>query len=139
MVSIVDVAVAGVFITACGLLTPNVPLGLVLFVVFVYGLARSMQRSPRSPMRSPTAANERRQHDMERGGADDHRPWHRFRRALVTRGFGFPRQRRHHAHMFTLDDFRLAFLGAGLLTLVSIYGYVKLSGDAGHRLSNASR
>jgi hypothetical protein len=38
----------------------------------------------------------------------------------------------HHA--FTLGDFRLAFLSAGLLTLVSIWGYVGLASNAGDKL-----
>src|SRR5260370_3245501 len=42
LVSIIDVAVAGVFTIACGLLAPESPLAWVLIVVFVYGVARSM-------------------------------------------------------------------------------------------------
>jgi hypothetical protein len=43
-----------------------------------------------------------------------------------------------HAQAFTLNDFRFAFLCAGVLVLVSIYGYVRLDRDAGHTVSGAA-
>ncbi|MDI7065624.1 MFS transporter, partial [Klebsiella pneumoniae] len=43
------------------------------------------------------------------------------------------------ADSFTLHDFRFAFQCAGALTLVSIYGYAKLTYDAGRKLSGSSR
>jgi MFS family permease len=44
-VAIVDCVLSGVFTIACGLLTPESPLMWILFVVFAYGLTRSMQFS----------------------------------------------------------------------------------------------
>lgn len=42
-------------------------------------------------------------------------------------------------HVFTLDDFRLAFLGAGVLTLLSIWGYAQMARDAGQNVGGGSR
>jgi hypothetical protein len=39
---------------------------------------------------------------------------------------------------FTLDDFRLAFLFAGLLTLLSVWGYFKVARDAGQSVGGGS-
>jgi hypothetical protein len=41
--------------------------------------------------------------------------------------------------VFTLDDFRLAFLFAGVLTLVSVIGYMGLAHDAGQSIGGGSR
>ncbi len=40
---------------------------------------------------------------------------------------------------FTLDDFRLAFLFAGLLTLLSVWGYFKVARDAGQSVGGGAR
>jgi hypothetical protein len=42
-------------------------------------------------------------------------------------------------HVFTLDDFRLAFLLAGVLTLVSVGGYVQMARNAGDNVGGGSR
>jgi len=39
---------------------------------------------------------------------------------------------------FSLDDFRLAFLFAGLLTLLSVWGYFKVARDAGQSVGGGS-
>ena len=39
---------------------------------------------------------------------------------------------------FSLDDFRLAFLFAGLLTLLSVRGYFKVARDAGQSVGGGS-
>jgi hypothetical protein len=39
---------------------------------------------------------------------------------------------------FTLDDFRLAFLFAGLLTLLSVWGYFKVARDAGQSVGGGA-
>ncbi|MBW8835146.1 MAG: MFS transporter, partial [Burkholderia sp.] len=41
--------------------------------------------------------------------------------------------------VFTLDDFRLAFLLAGVLTLLSVIGYMGLARDAGQSIGGGSR
>ena len=42
-------------------------------------------------------------------------------------------------HVFTLDDFRFAFLRAGIITLVSVGGYMQMARDAGHNVGGGSR
>jgi MFS family permease len=139
-VVIINCAVCGVFTIACGLLTPAAPLALTLFVVFIYGVTRSMQFSSLAtlayadvPLPQMSAANTMwnaaAQMSIGLGIA--------FGALALRAASAFHDNAATHAHVFTLDDFRLAFLGAGVLTLVSIYGYVKLSGDAGHKLSTS--
>ena len=42
-------------------------------------------------------------------------------------------------HVFTLDDFRLAFLFAGVVTLISVLGYRGLAHNAGQSIGGGSR
>jgi fucose permease len=42
-VSIVNVTLASLVVMACGLLSPSLPLAVILIVVFCYGMVRSMQ------------------------------------------------------------------------------------------------
>ncbi len=41
--------------------------------------------------------------------------------------------------VFTLDDFHLAFLSAGLLTPLSVWGYAQIAHDAGRNVGGGSR
>jgi EmrB/QacA subfamily drug resistance transporter len=140
MVSIVDVTVAGVFIIACGLLTPNVPLALVLFVAFVYGVARSMQFSTLATLAYADVA----QTQMSAAST----LWSAAAQMTIGLGIAFGAVSLRAAaffngettgRVFTLDDFRLAFLFAGVLTLVSVLGYVGLARDAGQSIGGGSR
>jgi EmrB/QacA subfamily drug resistance transporter len=142
-VSLVDVALAGIFIIACGLLTPSTPLVIVLLVVFAYGLARSMQFTtlatlayadiaPAQMNPASTLWNAAAQMTIGMGIAFG---------AVSLRVAAFLRGESHGnfgAH-FTLGDFRWAFLFAGILTLLSLLGYVGLSHDAGSKLSGGGR
>jgi EmrB/QacA subfamily drug resistance transporter len=134
-VAIVDCIVCGIFTMACGLLTPGSPLAWTLLVVFVYGITRSMQFSTMAtlayadvPSPQMSAANTL---------------WNASAQMATGLGIAFGALALRAAaaingdgagSAFTLDDFRLAFLSAGLLTLASIGGYVRLAQDAGHRL-----
>ncbi|MDR6409314.1 MFS transporter [Paraburkholderia terricola] len=140
MVSIVDVAVAGVFIIACGLLTPEVPLALVLFVVFIYGVARSMQFSTLATLAYADVA----QPQMSAAST----LWSAAAQMTIGLGIAFGAVALRAAaffngettgRIFTLDDFRLAFLCAGVLTLVSVIGYMGLAHDAGQSIGGGSR
>ena len=140
LVSIVDVAIAAAATIACGLLSPDVPLAIVLIVVFVYGVTRSMQFSTLAtvayadvPQAQMSGASTLRSAAMQ-----------------MTQGlgiaFGAVSLRAAAAvsgeasgHVFTLDDFRLAFLFAGLVTLLSVGGYVQMARDAGHNVGGGSR
>ncbi|HEY2019836.1 MFS transporter [Paraburkholderia sp.] len=140
MVSIVDVTIAGIFTIACGLLTPNVPLALVLIVVFVYGVARSMQFSTLATLAYADIA----QPQMSAAST----LWSAAAQMTIGLGIAFGavslRVAAHlngemTGHVFTLDDFRLAFLFAGVLTLVSVIGYLGLARDAGQSVGGGSR
>ncbi|WP_109479983.1 DHA2 family efflux MFS transporter permease subunit [Paraburkholderia sp. C35] len=139
-VAITGSAVAGVFTIVCGTLTPTSPLAWVLVVVFIYGLARSLQFSTLAtlayadvPKEQTSAANTlwnaAAQMSIGLGIAFGALA---LRAAASINGTG-------HAQPFTLDDFRFAFLCAGALTIASVYGYVKLAHDAGNRLRATSR
>jgi len=140
MVSIVDVTIAGISTIACGLLTPNVPLVLVLIVVFVYGVARSMQFSTLATLAYADIA----QPQMSAAST----LWSAAAQMTVGLGIAFGavslRVAAHlngevTGHVFTLDDFRLAFLFAGVLTLVSVFGYLGLARNAGQSVGGGSR
>jgi MFS family permease len=140
MVSIVDVTIAGVFTIACGLLTPDVPLVFVLIVVFVYGVARSMQFSTLATLAYADIA----QPQMSAAST----LWSAAAQMTVGLGIAFGavslRVAAHlngemTGHMFTLDDFRLAFLFAGVLTLVSVIGYMGLARNAGQSVGGGTR
>ncbi|HEX3381450.1 MAG TPA: MFS transporter [Paraburkholderia sp.] len=140
MVSIVDVAVAGIFIIACGLLTPNVPLVFVLIVVFVYGVARSMQFSTLATL----AYADIPQPQMSAAST----LWSAAAQMTIGLGIAFGAVSLRVAalfngettgHVFTLDDFRLAFLFAGVLTLLSVLGYMGLARNAGQSIGGGSR
>ncbi|MBC8737753.1 MFS transporter [Paraburkholderia sp. UCT31] len=140
MVSIVDVAVAGIFIIACGLLTPDVPLVFVLIVVFVYGVARSMQFSTLATL----AYADIPQPQMSAAST----LWSAAAQMTIGLGIAFGAVSLRVAalfngettgHVFTLDDFRLAFLFAGVLTLLSVLGYMGLARNAGQSIGGGSR
>lgn len=140
MVAIVDVTVAGVFIIACGLLSPNVPLALVLFVVFIYGVARSMQFSTLATLAYADVA----QPQMSAAST----LWSAAAQMTIGLGIAFGAVSLRAAaffngeitgRVFTLDDFRLAFLFAGVVTLASVIGYMGLARDAGQSIGGGSR
>jgi MFS family permease len=134
-VAIIDCTVCGAFTIACGFLTPNAPLAWTLLVVFVYGITRSMQFSTMAtlayadvPLPQMSAANTlwNASAQMATGlGIAFGALALRAASAINGEGAGRP---------FTLGDFRLAFLSAGLLILVSIWGYIRLAHDAGDKL-----
>jgi hypothetical protein len=140
LVSVVDVSVAGVSLIACGLLTPGTPLAIVLFVVFVYGMARSMQFSTLATLAYADVA----QPQMSAAST----LWSAAAQMTIGLGIAFGALALRVAanlngettgHVFTLEDFRLAFLGAGVLTLVSAWGYAQMARDAGQNVGGGSR
>ena len=139
-VSIVDVTLAGLFIIACGMLSPHTPLAIVLIAVFAYGVARSMQFSTLAtlayadippPQMSAASTLWSAAWQMTNGmgiafGALA------LRIASLLRGEHANAGPVHHG----LADFRLAFLFAGVLTLGSVFGYLGLAPDAGDSVRN---
>jgi MFS family permease len=139
LVSVVDVSVAGISLIACGLLTPGTPLALVLIVVFVYGMARSMQFSTLATLAYADVA----QPQMSAAST----LWSAAAQMTIGLGIAFGALALRVAaningettgHVFTLDDFRLAFLAAGVLTLISVWGYAQMARDAGQNVGGGS-
>lgn len=141
-VSIVAVATAGIFTIACGILTPDSPLAWVLLVVFVYGVARSMQFS----LLATLAYADVGQPQMSAAST----LWSAAAQMTIGLGIAYGAVALRAAAAingettgtgslhFSLDDFRLAFLFAGVLTLVSVYGYFKVARDAGQSVGGGS-
>ncbi len=138
-VCIVDVLVATISTIACGLLTPSTPLLWILIVVFVYGLARSMQFTslatlayadiPQSQMSTAStlwsAANQMTIGMGIAFGALS------LQVAAWARGAGNTTTEM----VFTLSDFKWAFAAAGILTLASLPGYWRMDRQAGAKIS----
>ncbi|CAG4903510.1 MFS transporter [Paraburkholderia saeva] len=139
-VSIVDVAMAGLFIILIGLLTPATPLALVLFVVIVYGVGRSMQFS----LLATLAYADVPQPQMNAAST----LWSAAAQMTIGLGIAFGAvslrlgallNGEESGRAFTLDDFRLAFLFAGIVTLLSVIGYMRMAHDAGHSVGGGAR
>jgi MFS family permease len=140
-VSIVAVSVGGLFIIGCGLLTPHSPLAWVLVVVFVYGIARSMQFSLLATLAYADV-----------GGAQMNAAstlWSAAAQMTIGLGIAYGAVALRVAALlngeaggdglhYTMDDFHLAFLFAGLLTLLSVWGYVGMARDAGRNVGGGS-
>jgi hypothetical protein len=112
----------------------------VLIVVFVYGLARSMQFSTLATLAYADIA----QPQMSAAST----LWSAAMQMSLGLGIAFGAVSLRAAalfngeatgHVFTLDDFRLAFLFAGVLTLLSVFGYRGLAHDAGQSIGGGSR
>ncbi|HEY4297861.1 MAG TPA: DHA2 family efflux MFS transporter permease subunit [Paraburkholderia sp.] len=140
LVSIVDVTIAAAATIACGLLTPDVPLAIVLIVVFIYGVTRSMQFSTLATLAYADVPQ------AQMSGAST--LWSAAMQMTQGLGIAFGAVSLRAAavfngetsgHVFTLDDFRLAFLLAGVLTLVSVGGYVQMARNAGDNVGGGSR
>ncbi len=140
-VAVVNAAVAGIFIMACGWLRPATPLALMLVVLFIYGLARSLQFTTLATFAyadiddaqkssASTLLSVAQQMTIGMGiafGAVC------LRASASLHGAGFDTGA--HANALALGDFRWAFAAAGMLVFISIAGYLRLPRDAGHSLS----
>ncbi|KVP59483.1 DHA2 family efflux MFS transporter permease subunit [Burkholderia ubonensis] len=134
-VALVDVTIVGLFTIACGWLTASTPLAITLLVVFVYGLTRSMQFTTLAtlayadiPARQTSAASTlwsaAQQMTIGMGIAFG---------ALALRVAASLRGDATGVH-YVLEDFRWAFVAAGVLALLTLPGYARLALDAGDRL-----
>ncbi|MGI4984808.1 MAG: MFS transporter [Janthinobacterium lividum] len=141
-VALADVAIAGLFVIGCGLLTPETPLAVTLLVVFVYGVTRSMQFS----LLATLAYADIPQQQMS--GAST--LWSAVSQMTTGMGIAFGALALRLAAVsrgetgalpaghYTLGDFRWAFILAGIVTLVSLPGYFGMARDAGSRLRQRS-
>ncbi|MGS1001101.1 DHA2 family efflux MFS transporter permease subunit [Burkholderia glumae] len=134
-VALVDVTIAGAATIACGWLTASTPLVITLFVVFVYGLSRSMQFStlatlafadipPAQTSAASTLSSAAQQMTIGMGIAFGAMS---LRLASMLRGDAVGTH-------YVLADFRWAFLAAGVLALLTLPGYARLAANAGDRL-----
>ncbi|MBN3792061.1 DHA2 family efflux MFS transporter permease subunit [Burkholderia sp. Ac-20353] len=137
-VALVDVTIAGFSTIACGWLSASTPVVVTVVVVFVYGLARSLQFTTLAtlayadiPARQTSAASTL---------------WSAAQQMTIGMGIAFGAMALRLASMargeatgthYVLTDFRWAFLAAGVLALVSLPGYARLSRNAGDRLRAA--
>jgi EmrB/QacA subfamily drug resistance transporter len=138
-VSIVDVCVAAGSTIACGILTPTTPLLVILVVVFVYGLARSMQFSTLATLAYADIA----QKQMSAAST----LWSAASQMTIGMGIAYGAVSLQAAlwlrgatdgaaeTAFTLADFKWAFAAAGVMTLLSLPGYWKMAHDAGSKVS----
>lgn len=143
LVSIVAVAIAGIVIIACGMLTPQSPLAWVLVVVFSYGLARSMQLSTLATLAYADVG------PPQMSAAST--LWSAAAQMTIGLGIAFGAvslrvaaflnggTRQPEGVHFTLADFRVAFMFAGMLTLLSVVGYLRMAHDSGQNIRDRSR
>ncbi|RXZ36359.1 MFS transporter [Oxalobacteraceae bacterium CAVE-383] len=146
-VSIVAVTCAGLMTIACGFMTASTPLPVILVIIFGYGLARSMQFSTLAilayadippPLMNPASTLWSASSQMMIGmgiafGAVS------LRFADYLHGGAGAASANTNGEPFAMADFRLAFILAGIVTLLSVLGYVGLERDAGAGIGGASR
>ena len=131
-------ATAAVIVAGYGWLFPSTPLAVMLLVLFVYGLARSLQFTTLATLAYADVD------DPQKGPAST--LWSVAQQMTVGMGiaFGalclristtFDAAPRREAQAFVLGDFRWAFLAAGVLIAVSIVGYARLPADAGNAIA----
>jgi len=137
-VGIVSCAVAAVFVVAFGWLFPSTPLVAMLIVLFVYGLARSMQFTTLATLAYADVD------DPQKGSAST--LWSVAQQMAIAMGIAFGAMCLRMAASFSgtapdpsspfaLGDFRWAFVAAGLLILISMVGYARLPHDAGNAIT----
>ena len=140
-VAVVNGSLAGLATIALGLLLPTTPLLVMLALLFAYGLTRSMMFTTLATLAYADVS------DAQKGPAST--LWSTNQQMTIGMGIAFgavclrvasalrgdhagpPSQ---HATLFTPGDFHWAFVIAGVLTLVSVIGYVRLPKDAGDRI-----
>jgi MFS family permease len=131
-------ATAAVIVAGYGWLFPSTPLAVMLVVLFVYGLARSLQFTTLATLAYADVD------DPQKGPAST--LWSVAQQMAIGMGiaFGalclristtFDAAPRREAQAFILGDFRWAFLAAGVLIAVSILGYARLPADAGNAIA----
>lgn len=132
-----NIVIAAVFVCAIGWLAPGTPLGLMLAVLFIYGLARSLQFSTLATFAYADID------DAQKAAAST--LWSVAQQMTIGMGIAFgalalrlasaASQGGVSAAGYTLADFRLAFTMAGVLVLLSMAGYLRLSSDAGSNIN----
>ena len=131
-------AAAAVIVAAYGWLIPSTPLAVMLVVLFVYGLARSLQFTTLATLAYADVD------DRHKGPAST--LWSVAQQMTMGMGIAFGAlclristalgaAPGREAQAFALGDFRWAFVAAGVLIAVSILGYARLPVDAGNAIA----
>jgi EmrB/QacA subfamily drug resistance transporter len=131
-------AAAAVIVAAYGWLIPSTPLAAMLVVLFVYGLARSLQFTTLATLAYADV------NDPQKGPAST--LWSVAQQMTMGMGIAFGAlclristalgaAPSRGAQAFALGDFRWAFVAAGVLIAVSILGYARLPADAGNAIA----
>jgi EmrB/QacA subfamily drug resistance transporter len=141
-VASVNGAIAAASIMACGWLEPSTPLAAMIIVLLIYGLARSLQFTTLATLTYADVS------DAQKGSAST--LWSVTQQSAIGMGVAFgalclriSKSLRWHgaaagASAFALGDFRWAFTVAGLLTLVSVVGFIRLPRDAGNAIRDGA-
>jgi EmrB/QacA subfamily drug resistance transporter len=142
-VAVFNGGVAALFIIGCGWLAPSTPLAIMLVILLAYGLARSLQFTTLATLAYADVT------DAQKSAAST--LWSVAQQMTIGMGIAFGAlclrisASLHHSRaetgpvQFTLQDFRWAFAMAGLLTLCSIIGYIRLPRDAGSTIGGGTR
>jgi EmrB/QacA subfamily drug resistance transporter len=142
-VTLVNGSIAGVFVLACGLLMPTTPVAFVLLIIFVYGLARSMQFSTLATLAYADVT------EAQKSAAST--LWSVAQQMTIGMGIAFGALGLRIASYFnggssvddmphfSMMDFHWAFVMAGVLILLSVLGYRGLARDAGSNLGGGMR
>jgi EmrB/QacA subfamily drug resistance transporter len=131
-------AAAAVIVAAYGWLIPSTPLAVILVVLFVYGLARSLQFTTLATLAYADVD------DRQKGPAST--LWSVAQQMTLGMGIAFGAlclristalgaAPRREALAFVLGDFRWAFVAAGVLIAASMVGYARLPADAGNAIA----
>jgi EmrB/QacA subfamily drug resistance transporter len=138
-VAVVNSAIAAAFVIGCGWLSPSTALGVMLIVLFIYGLARSLQFTTLATLAYADVDDEQK--------AAASTLWSVAQQMTIGMGIAFGAvclriatslgraESGVQSGPFALRDFRWAFIAAGLLILVAIAGYARLPRDAGNAIA----
>jgi EmrB/QacA subfamily drug resistance transporter len=137
-ISMIASATAALFVAAYGWLFPSTPLAVMLVVLFVYGTARSLQFTTLATLAYADVDDPRK--------ASASTLWSVAQQMTMGMGIAFGAlclrisaalgpAPRLHSQAFVLGDFRWAFIAAGVLIAVSIFGYARLPADAGNTIA----
>ncbi len=140
MTCLIGVGFSAVFSIACGFLTPDTMMWVILVVVFAYGAMRSLTFSTLATLAyvdvdkpdmgaASTLWSAAQQMTIGMGIAFG---------ALSLRGATVFNHDGGHAEMHTLHDFRLAFIVCGVVILLSLPGYLQMARNAGHAVGGGS-
>ncbi len=132
---IYSAAAFAVLIAACGFITPDTPLSLVVILLLLAGAVRSLQMTSLGALQFADVPRDQMTGASTYAGVNQH----------VTRAVGIafaalllnvaPAMRGEAGADPSLFDFRLAFLASALLSLAAVARYFTLADDVGAQVS----